>query len=330
MNSILEELQYFINGIKEFDNIKRKNILFPIIDKVRNKSFYSPNVYKSMGEDSAALFLNGPEDKELVLLTTDAISEEFSNKNPYMAGFSAILVGVDDIYACGGEVIAASCIISSQDNEIRIQLLNGLIEGSNKFKVPLVRGHTSDDTKNPGVSATVIGKIKKNNYISAGGAKPKDSIIIIADFDGKVGKANKYYWDTITFKNSDSILRKREIMNKISDMQLANASKDISNGGIFGTLILMLQYSRVGANINIEKIKIPKILQELNYSHLNFSKMYLTTAFILSIPPQNVKKVLDLCKDYDMTGFEIGKIINENNITLEYKGEKDELMKIKY
>ena len=47
-----------------------------------------------------------------ILVTTDRIRTSFIEKFPFGAGFSSILVSVDDIYACGGIPIAASLIIS--------------------------------------------------------------------------------------------------------------------------------------------------------------------------------------------------------------------------
>ncbi len=330
MNSALNFLQNFIKEIRKFNNIKRKEVVFPLMDKVRENSFSSLNVFRGMGEDSAAVLLNpsDPSEDTLVLITTDGIDEDFSTKLPWSAGFCAIMVCIDDIYACGGEAIAASCIISSDDPKKRDELMKGILDATHRFKVPLVRGHTAENSKNVGVSATIIGKIKKEDYISAGAAEPDDIVMIVADFDGKVGKSNKYHWDTITFKNSDELLKKRSVMNSIASLHLAHASKDISNGGIFGTLILMLQYSQVGAEINLELIKLPKLLVEMDYSELDFSKMFLTTAFLLAIPKKNCEKVSGLCKEHDMIGIQIGSITESKMLTFTYKGERAELVNI--
>ena len=58
MNSSLDFLQSFIKEIRKFNNIKRKEIVFPLMDRVRQESFSSPHIYRGMGEDSAAILLN--------------------------------------------------------------------------------------------------------------------------------------------------------------------------------------------------------------------------------------------------------------------------------
>ena len=158
-------LDDFIIEISEFNNISQKKMIFPIMDKISKESYINSNIFRSMGEDSAAVFLNDPSDDTLVLITTDGIEEQFCIRRPWSAGFSAILVGVDDIFACGGEPIAASCVISAPDSDLRGEMLNGLLDASQRFKVPLIRGHTSETEKSIGVSATLIGRIKKSDYI---------------------------------------------------------------------------------------------------------------------------------------------------------------------
>jgi selenophosphate synthetase-related protein len=158
-------LSEFINNINQFSNIDRKKILFPIMQQVRETGYNSPNVYKGMGEDAAAIFFNHPHNEDLVLITTDAINEEFSNNAPWSAGFCSILVELKISLHLEVILFAASVIISSSNEKIRNQLMQGILDASQKFQIPIVRGHTSDNTKNTGVSATVIGKMLKKDYI---------------------------------------------------------------------------------------------------------------------------------------------------------------------
>lgn len=318
-------LSEFKKNIDHFSNIERKKILFPIMQQVRETGFNSPNIYKSMGEDAAAIFFNNPNDENLVLITTDAINEEFSNNSPWSAGFCSILVGIEDIFASGGNPLAASVIISSSNGKTRDELMQGVIDASNKFRIPIVRGHTSDNTKNTSVSATLIGKTLKKDYISAGGAKKGDNLVVVIDGDGQIAKTNKYYWDTVTHKTPDEILKKFSFMNLMAQNHLVHASKDISNGGIFGTLLLMIEYSKKGANINLKDIQIPPKLEKIGYTLLDYCKMYLTTAFLLAIPPENAEKVANLANKSGLISSVIGEITEGSSIILKYAQESEKL-----
>jgi len=303
-------LKKIAESIRNNQNIIEKKEINPIVQYIDKNSFKSSKIFSDLGEDSAAVKNN----QKLILITTDRIRTEFIENFPYGAGFSSILVSVDDIYACGGIPLAASIVISIIDPMICNELLQGICEGSKKFQVPIIRGHTNIKGKCYELSSTMIGEIKKEDYISAGNAQITDNIILAVDFDGKVGKANKLYYDTTMFTSSEVVLKKRKAMNVIAEKHLVNASKDVSNGGIFGTLLQMIKYSKVGADVNINKIIIPPKLIEQNYQIETYLKMYLTTSYILTASKNNCSKVIEIFNENGLEAQIIGKIIKEKNL----------------
>ncbi|UCD02293.1 MAG: hypothetical protein JSV23_04580 [Promethearchaeota archaeon] len=303
-------LKKLAESIRSNPYIIEKKDINPIIEYIDKNSFKNDRIFTDIGEDSATIQNN----KKLTLITTDRIRTEFIEKFPYGAGFSSILVSVDDIYACGGTPLAASIIISVKDIKTCNELLRGICEGSNKFQVPIIRGHTNIHSKCYELSSTMVGEINKDDYISAGNAQEYDNIILVVDFDGRIGKASKLYYDTTTFKTSEEVLNTRKTMNLIAKKHIANASKDISNGGIFGTVLQMIKYSEVGADVNIKKITIPPILRESKYDLETYIKMYLTTSYILTATDKNSKEVIELCGKYGLHAEVIGKIIEDKNL----------------
>ena len=303
-------LKIIVASIKNNQNILKKKEINPIIQYVDKNSFKSANIFTDIGEDAATI----KNDDKYMLVTTDRIRTSFIENFPFGAGYSSILVSIDDIYACGGTPLAASIIISVKDPEKCEDILEGICEGSKKFKVPIIRGHTNIQGKCYELSSTMIGEIKKEDYISAGNARVEDNIILAVDFDGKVGKASKFYYDTTTFKNSETVLLKRKAMNIIAKKHLANASKDISNGGIFGTLLQLIKYSNVGADVNIDKIKIPPKLINKGYDLETYIRMYLTSSFLLTAPKVNCEQMIEIFQDYGLNANVIGKIIKDQNL----------------
>ncbi len=318
-------LKKIAESIRNNKNIIEKKEINPIVQYIDKNSFKSTNIFSDIGEDSAAI----KDNDKYILVTTDRIKTKFIENFPYGAGFSAILVSVDDIYACGGTPLAASLIISVRDVNSCKSILEGIADGSKKFQVPIIRGHTNVHAKCMELSSTMIGEINKKNYISAKNAQLDDNILLAIDFDGKVGKASKLYFDTTTYKSSEEVLNKRKSMNVIAEENLANASKDVSNGGIFGTICQLISSSGVGANINIKKILIPPKLIELNYNLIEFIKMYLTTTFILTASEENSEKIIKIFKKFGLTANVIGKIIKEKNL-LKINNGKDMVNVMKF
>ena len=105
-------------------------------------------------------------------------------------------------------------------------------------------------------------------------------------------------------------------MNVIAQDHLANSSKDVSNGGLFGTILQLIQYSEVGADINIEKIVIPPKLIEKGYNLETYVKMFLTTSYILTAPQEKCERVIKTFKDHNMSANLIGKIIEKTGLKI--------------
>jgi len=303
-------LKKIADSIKTNQNIIEKKEINPIIQYIDKNSFKSTDIYTDIGEDAATIKNND----KYILVTTDRIKTSYIENFARGAGYSSILVSVDDIYACGGTPLAASIIISVKDPESCEEILKGICEGSNKFKVPIIRGHTNVHGKCYELSSTMIGEINKEDYISAGNAQVGDNIILSVDFDGIVGKASKFYYDTTSYKDSETVLRKRKAMNIIAMKHIANSSKDVSNGGIFGTILQLIKYSKVGADVNINRIEIPPNLINEGYDIETYIKMYLTTSFVLTAPNSNCKEIVDVFQEFGLNANVVGKIINDQNL----------------
>jgi selenophosphate synthetase-related protein len=318
-------LEKIAECIRKNKNILEKIEISPIVQYIDSNSFKSSRIFSAIGEDSAAIH----EENKYVLITTDRIRTSFIENYPFGAGFSSILVSIDDIYACGGNPIAASIIISVRNVDTCKVILEGICEASKKFQVPIIRGHTNPHGTCYELSSTMIGEIEKENYISAGNAKVGDNIILAVDFNGKIAQASKLYYDTTSFKSSEEVLNTRKSMNVIAQKHLATASKDVSNGGIFGTLLQLINYSNVGADINIKKIVIPPILNESNYTLEVYIQMYLTTSFILTAPDGNCEKIIEVFDEYGISANVIGKIIKDRHL-LKINDGKESLDVIKF
>jgi len=303
-------IEKLAKSIRNNDKILEKQKLNPIVQYIDSNCFKSSRIFTDLGEDSAAI----RDSDTYILITTDRIITSFVEHYPFGAGFSSILVSVDDIYACGGKPLGASIILSFKKKKVGQKILEGICSGSKKFRVPIIRGHTNAYGACYELSSTMIGEIKKEAYISAGNAQVGDSIVLASDFEGKVGEASKFFFDTTTFKSSEEVLRRRRAMNLIAEHQLAHAAKDISNGGLFGSILQLIKYSNVGADININKIKIPPILVKQNYDLVTYSKMYLTTSFILTAQGQNCKEIVNIFRNHGLEAMVIGKIIEEKNL----------------
>ncbi len=305
-------------------NIQEKRKLKPILENISTYGYKSSQIYASYGEDSAAIQLK-PTSKDLILLTTDAILPIFIEKSPYGAGFSAIYVGIDDIFACGGTPLACSITIAYNDDKMGKEIFAGVLDATNVFKTPLIRGHTTTDSPTLSISSTIIGTTTVDHFLSAGGSKSGDFLAVVWDHEGKSSPINKNYWNTITMKTSKEFYHKRSFLSPAIENKFITACKDISNGGILGTLFQMMQYAKLGAEIDLEILESHIISDDLQFSTEEFIFMFLTSGFLISGKNETKDKLIGLVHEANMNFYEIGIVDERKEIRIKH-GNNEEIL----
>ncbi|MHA1794086.1 MAG: AIR synthase related protein [Promethearchaeota archaeon] len=299
----------FVTRIQDQENFRKKLQLYPILKEVLKNNAIDKRVYKSIGEDSAAIHFGN----DFLLISTDMINPKFIDKNPFSAGYSAIIVGIHDIYASGGSPLAATIEIQARSNDVVLEIIRGAKKAANQFHIQITRGHTSIFKGDPALAATILGKMKKDDYVSAGGAQPEDKIVIIWSPDGRVSP-NGPFWDAITFKDEKQLTEMFSSLNILASNHLIHACKDISNSGLIGTIFMMLNYSKKGGVISIDKLMKSfnaKSLDDLSWWVL----AYITGGFVGAVSSSNVENARKIC--------------NENGLKFNVIGTIDETTKLK-
>jgi selenophosphate synthetase-related protein len=308
MNAMANHLAKIVSDVKDYWGLRRKQPIGKLVTVLRREGFKCPHVLSSIGEDSAAIDLGG---ENLILLSTDAVIPELAQSKPYVAGYAAILVNVNDIYAAGGRPIVAMVNIAFTKLENGVKVMEGICEAGRKFRVEVVRGHTTPNAPINSVSASICGTVSRDSYVSAGGAQEGDRLILAVDLQGRISPNYEYGWDTTALKESQEVLKRYEAMRVLSDKQLLHAAKDLSNGGIIGTILLMLEYAQKGAEIDLATIVVPNGLDLRTWL-----KMYISTGFVVAVPDETVEKVLAVFQEHELHAAEIGTVNGSQKLVL--------------
>jgi selenophosphate synthetase-related protein len=309
------QLARIISEVKGYWGLRRKQPIGKLVSILRKEGFKCPHVLSSIGEDSAAIDLGG---ENLILLSTDAVIPELAMSKPYVAGYAAILVNVNDIYAAGGRPIVAMVNIAFKELDVGVKFMEGICEAGQKFRVEVVRGHTTPNAPTNGVGASICGTVRRDAYVSAGGAQPDDVLILAIDLEGRVSPNYEYGWDTTALKPSDAILQRYEAMRILAEKQLLTASKDLSNGGIIGTILLMLEYAQKGALIDIAAIPMP---DDLNI--VTWLKMYISTGFVVAAPKDLVEQVIKIFENHNLSAAVIGTVDASQKLKIQLGDESE-------
>ena len=271
----LENLEYLAAKLKQSLGIIQKQDI-QIVSQILNLQI--DNKIR-VGDDCAAI----PDGDGYLLLAAEGMWHILVESDPWFAGWCAVMVNVSDIAAMGGTAIAIVDTIWTKDTTKALPLLEGMKAASQAFNVPIVGGHTNFHSDYNALSVSILGRAKK--LISSFTAQPGDLLVVAIDFQGEMHSLFPF-WNAATKADSNRLQESLKIMPYLAQNNLCNAGKDISMGGIVGTLLMLIEASQCGAVLNLDSIIYPdRIALE------TWLLCFPSYGFLLSIQPQNLAMV---------------------------------------
>ncbi len=256
-----------------------------------------------LGDDCAAI----PDGDGYLLLAAEGMLPIFVDTDPWFAGWSAIMVNVSDIYAMGGKAIAVVDTLWSDrlDNKA---LWAGMKAASEAYNVPIVGGHTNCHSPYKALSVAILGRAKQ--LISSFKAQPGDLLLVAVDLQG-TSHPQYNFWDAATTASPLQLRENLAILPHLAENGLCDAGKDISMGGIIGTLLMLLETSNCGAVLNLDAIPCP---EELSLERWLVS--FPSYGFLLSVRPDNVAAVKSCFRKHSLVCEVVGEVQQDQKLIL--------------
>jgi len=275
-----------------------------------------------LGDDTAAI----KSGDHYLLVAGEGVYEPLLKSNPYLAGRTSVLTNVNDIYSMGGRPLAVVDVLFSSDPHTTKEVLRGINDNSNRYKVPIVGGHISDDSESSSLSVFILGKAK--NILSSFNAKEGDDLVFVSNPNGKFVPGFNF-WDSSSMLSDDRVLDDLEIIAELADEGLADSAKDVSMAGLIGSILMLLESSQKGAVINIDSI--PKPCEVALQDWLLAFPSY---GFVFSLRPENTQKVREKFDDKGLTSEAIGTVTSDMKVMfVDEENHKDlfwDLRKVPY
>ncbi len=308
-------LNILIDSIRNFEGIKRKNLIKNVTSILQDSYNISGKTVLGFGDDAAAIDIGN---QQLLLLAADGMWGKLMEADPWWAGYCSVLVNVNDIAAMGGIPVGMTNILSTPDQDICRDIMNGIREGVQKFGVPMVGGHMHPDTPYNALDVSITGIVGREDVITSGGAKPGEVVIIAIDLDGQTHPKFALNWDTTTMKSPQLVQDQIRVMNRIARRHLVTAGRDISNPGALGTLGMLLEASGVGATIELDLIPRNKSVEWDDWL-----KLYPGSGFVLTADQEKATDCMELLEEVNITPNIVGKVIEDKKLYLTHKNEKE-------
>jgi len=269
-----------------------------------------------VGDDTAVIEL--PEGK--LLLASEVIYPPLVTANPYLAGRSAVLANVNDVYAMGGFPLALVNTILAPNPSVAADILRGLREGCERYGVALVGGHLTASGEVTSVSASILGRAKQ--VLSSFNARAGDIILHVVNLRGEFHPSFPF-WDCSSHLPNAELQRDLALLPAIAEAGWCIAARDISMAGILGSLMMMLELSGVGAVVNLDDIPGPGAGTDRYFDWLLGFPSY---GFILCVRPPFVEAVQDTFTAHSISCAPIGTVTADRRVLVR-QGQDEELLR---
>lgn len=208
-------------------------------------------LYALPGDDTAAIACG----EHFQLLAIEGMLPGFVQAAPWFAGWSAVMANVSDITAMGGRATAVVNAYWHHDDAATREILAGIRAACEAYGLLLAGGHTSLADGNPTALAVAITGIA-SKLLSTLHVAPGQVIAMAVDLEGD-WHADSTYWKAFEGVPSERLRSKLEVLPRLAEAELLRAAKDISNAGVLGSLLMLLETTGCGADIDLTRMPYP-------------------------------------------------------------------------
>jgi AIR synthase-related protein len=258
----------------------------------------------AVGDDCAAL----PDGDGYLLFAIEGFMNEFVAADPWFAGWCGVMVNISDIVAMGGRPIAVVDAVWANGEAGAAPVLEGMRAASSTFGVPIVGGHTNIRTERGQLSVAILGRAK--TLLTSFDARPGDVLVAAIDHRGRYREPFNN-WEAATDAPPMRLRGDLELLPEIAEAGLALSAKDISQGGIVGTAIMLAECSRVGIDIDISAIPLPA-----GVSLERWLATFPSFCYLLAVAPRHVADVVTRFTARRITTAAIGSVTAGSEIAL--------------
>lgn len=263
------------------------------------------------GDDAAAI-----PDRDgggYTLLAAEGMLPAFVAREPFFAGFCAVMTNVSDIAAMGGRAQAIVDVLFAGDDDAELrELLAGLAAGAELFGVPIVGGHTARSRAGSYLAAAIVGRA--TNLITSFDARPGDVIIACVDLRGAF-RGNTTHFDAVSAAEPRRVRNQLELLPQLAEAGLVHAGKDISMAGTLGTLLMLLEMSDCGAIVDLSALPAPA---EAQHDPARWLRAFPSFGYLLATKRRHLREVVARCDALGLHAAAIADVHASHTLDVAY------------
>jgi uncharacterized protein len=264
-----------------------------------------PQEGPAVGDDCAAI----ADGEGHLLLAIEGFMNEFVAADPWFAGWCGVMVNLSDIAAMGGRPLAVVDAVWSSAEETAAPILAGMRAAADAYGVPVVGGHTNLRTPQAQLAVAVLGRAGPR-LLTSFDARAGDALLYVADHRGAYREPFDN-WQAALDAPPQRLRADLALLSTLAERGLARAAKDISQGGIPGTAVMLAECSGVGIEIDLDAIPCPP-----GVPLERWLATFPSFGFLIAAPPRNSGAILDLFLTAGLSAAPIGRVIEGSDVAV--------------
>jgi AIR synthase-related protein len=264
-----------------------------------------------VGDDCAAI----PDGHGHLLFAIEGFMNEFVAADPWFAGWCGIMVNLSDIAAMGGRPLAVVDAVWADGDAKAAPVLEGMRAASAAYGVPIVGGHTNIRTPQGQLAVAILGRAGKT-LLTSFDAKPGDVLVAAIDHRGAYREPFNN-WQAALDAPPRRLRGDLDLLAEIAERGLCRAAKDISQGGIPGTAIMLAECSGVGIDIDLDALPVPA-----GVTLDRWLATFPSFGFLLSVEPAKASEILKLFAARGINAATMGSVTKGSEVAVLSEGRR--------
>jgi len=209
-----------------------------------------------LGDDAALL----PAQSGQLLMACEGMHPALVVEDPWFAGWSGVLVNLSDIAAMGGRPLAVVNSVWTAGPDSLQRLLEGMSSACDRFAVPMVGGHSNQQSPYEALSVAVLG-VAEGPVLSARSASAGDELWLLVNRSGRFYR-HYPFWDAATAASPGLLRSHLSLLPALAADGIVHAAKDISMGGLCGTAVMFAEACGSSITLELDAIERPEQVEE--------------------------------------------------------------------
>ena len=286
-----------MDGLRLHSGLLAKRDIQPAAGMFCHQPFPQLGAAGMLGDDAALL----PRQNGQLLLACEGMHPGLVEEDPWFAGWSGVLVNLSDIAAMGGRPLALVNSVWSGGADALQPLLEGMRFACERFGVPMVGGHSNQQSPYTALSVAVLG-VAAGPVLSARAAAPGDELWMLVNKNGAFYR-HYPFWDAATHATPARLRSHLSLLPALAAEGLVRAAKDISMGGLTGTSVMFAEACGLELSIDLDAVDRPDGVEEQAWL-----SCFPSFGYLLAVDPSRTSTMVRMLQgDPDLICCRIGR-----------------------